>query len=274
MQVMANEREVEKFRDYLVMEERSENTVRKYTHDLRNFIDFAGHGEELSKELVMRYKQELGQRYKASSANSMLAAVNSYLAYKGRREFCVRQFKVQQNMLDSKALTSAEYKRLVAAALEQDNMRLAMILETICSTGIRISELSFITKEAVELGQVQISNKGKIRTVFLIRKLRRKLLKYGKSSHVMTGPLFVTGSGNPGDRSNVWAEMKRLCKAAQVDAAKVYPHNLRNLYACTYYGIEKGLVHQAELLGHSSVETTRIYTRNTAREEEKKLERM
>ena len=274
LQITTVEKELEGFRAFLVMEERSENTIRKYIRDLKGFLNVVGDGGVISKELLIRYKQELGQRYRVSSANSMLAAVNSYLAYKGRREYCVKQFKVQRNMFNSKALTSTEYKRLVSAALDQNNPRLAMILETICATGIRISELPFITREAVELGRVQISNKGKIRTVFLVRKLRHKLLEYGNYWNIKAGPLFVTSSGKPVDRSNVWMEMKRLCRTANVDAAKVYPHNLRNLFASTYYGVEKDLVHLADLLGHSSVETTRIYTRNTVREEEKKLERM
>ncbi len=274
LQIMAVNEELEQFREFLMMEERSENTIRKYMRDVKRFLNYVGDGGKVNKELLIGYKQELGQRYRVSSANSMLAAVNSFLAYKGCREYSVRQFKVQRNMFNSKALTGAEYKRLVTAALEQNNLRLAMILETIGATGIRISELSFITREAVEMGRVQISNKGKIRTVFLVKRLRRKLLDFGKYWNIKTGPLFVTSSGRPVDRSNVWMEMKRLCRTANVDEKKVYPHNLRNFFASTYYGIEKDLVHLADLLGHSSVETTRIYTRNTVREEEKKLERM
>lgn len=240
--------------------ERSERTVEKYTRDVRRFAAYVGN-EELSKAATMRFKEALRREMSPVSANSVLAAVNSFLKFTGLSAFCVRAFRIQRRLFSLKnELTSAEYKRLVKSAFDAKNERLAMIIQTICATGIRVSELKYITVEALRTGYAEITCKGKIRVVFIPDKLRSALRKYAGKQEILSGAVFVTRGGKPVDRSNIWRGMKSLCERARVSADKVFPHNLRHLFARTFYSLEKDIARLSDILGHSSISTTRIYT--------------
>lgn len=248
----------------LYMEEKSQATMRKYKHDVDLFIHFLD-GADVDKETVIRYKDYLKQTYQITSANSMLAALNHFLKYLGWEDCCVKALKTQRALFhpSERFLSRGDYKRLLMTA-ERENVRLARIMETICTTGIRISELHCVTVEALKKGSVEITNKGKTRSVFLAPGLSIKLADYCRKRCISKGPVFITAGGKPLNRSNVWADMKRLCDKAGVEADKVFPHNLRHLFAYTYYDMDKDLVHLADLLGHSNIETTRVYTKEPA----------
>lgn len=273
---LLSEAEIGRFAEMLVREERSAVTVKKYVRDARAFLGFLPAGGAVDKETVVAYKRHIAESYKAASVNSMLAAVNHLLTFLGWHECRVRLLKRQRQSFrqSEKELTRAEYQRLLAAARGRKNERLYFLMQTICSTGIRVSEHRFITVEAVREGQACVRNKGKERLVFIPKELQKPLLRYCKQRGVATGPVFVTKTGRPMDRSNIWADMKRLCAAAGVDAGKVYPHNLRHLFALTYYRLQKDIVHLADILGHSSVETTRIYTATSGAEQKRLLSRL
>ena len=260
----------EKFGAWLRQEERSEATVKKYLHDVAQFLAFTMQ-RPVDRELVLAYKETLKETYSISSANSMLAAVNCFLRFLGRPDCCVRQFRVQKRIFcpEERELSRAEYFRLVEAA--RGNERLSLILQTICATGIRVSELRFITVEAAGRGEAMVRCKGKTRPVFLVSGLRKKLVAYAKKQKITAGSIFITRSGAEMDRSNIWREMKGLCKKAGVSPGKVFPHNLRHLFARTFYGLEKDIVKLADILGHSSINTTRIYTVTTAAEHKRQL---
>ena len=264
------------FRKYLINMERSARTIDKYCRDVGAFIQYLAPGKLVTREMVIGYKSYLQGAYKISSANSMLAALNCFFHYKNWDRYRVSQFKVQRHLMggEERRLTKEEYARLVTTALHMDNRRLAMIMETIGNTGIRVSELSFITVESLYTGRVEIYNKGKCRTIFIIKELRRLLLEYCRERNLSSGPVFVTSGGMQMNRSNIWSEMKKLCTKAGIPRQKVFPHNLRHLFAYTYYGIDKDLVHLADILGHSNVETTRIYTVSTGEEQEAVMKKM
>ena len=263
------------FESYLRSDEKSDNTIEKYLRDLRAFAVFA-ESREISKAVVMEFKASLTQNYEITSANSMIAAVNAFLRFMGWVDCCIKQFKVQKKAFcsEEKELTKAEYIRLVNTAKEKGNERLNLILQTICGTGIRVSELQFITVEAVRKGEAVVSCKNKTRTVFVVRELQKKLLNYIKSKGITTGCIFITKSGKPMSRCNIWREMKALCEQAGVSPNKVFPHNLRHLFARTFYGIEKDIAKLADILGHSSINTTRIYIITTGAEHKRKMENM
>ena len=263
------------FANYLRSDEKSENTLEKYLRDVRMFSVFA-EAREISKAVVMEFKASLVENYEITSANSMIAAVNAFLRFMGWVDCCVKQFKVQKKAFcsEEKELTKAEYIRLVNTAKEKGNERLNLILQTICGTGIRVSELQFITVEAVRKGEAVVSCKNKTRTVFIVRELQKKLLNYIKAKGIITGCIFITKSGKPMSRCNIWREMKALCKQAGVSPDKVFPHNLRHLFARTFYGIEKDIAKLADILGHSSINTTRIYIITTGAEHKRKMENM
>ena len=255
------------FKNYLRSDEKSENTIEKYLRDVRAFYQYA-EAKEISKSVVMEFKASLVTNYEITSANSMIAAVNAFLRFVGWVDCCIKQFKVQKKAFcsEEKELTKAEYIRLVNAAKEKGNERLNLILQTICGTGIRVSELQFITVEAVRKGEAIVSCKNKTRTVFIVRELQKKLLNYIKAKGITTGCIFITKSGKPMSRCNIWREMKALCEQAGVSPDKVFPHNLRHLFARTFYGIEKDIAKLADILGHSNINTTRIYIITTGAE--------
>ena len=264
------------FRNYLLEEERSAATIEKYGRDVLSFLSWLSDREEISKEVVVGYKQAIIGKYKTTSANSMLVSVNRFLDFIGKKDCQVKLFKIQRNPFrkKDKELTKEEYNRLILAAKAKSSSRLFLMIQAICSTGIRVSEHRFITREALERGRITIYNKGKERVVFLPKKLKKCLLQYCRQNGIYSGPVFVTKNGTPVNRCNVWAEMKALCKEAGVSPEKVFPHNLRHLFAVPYYRMQKDIVHLADILGHSNIEYTRIYTFTSEEEHARVLSRM
>ncbi len=266
---------LQKYLLHLQEQERSRATVSKYAHDLGALLAYLD-GAPLTKAVLVDWKAHLVATLAPASVNSMLVAVNGFLTYCGWPELRVRLLKIQKSafLAEEKELTRPEYERLVRAAQQQENERLSLVLQTICATGIRVSELKFITAEAVARGRAEISNKGKLRIVFLPRTLRRLLAAYLRKEGKTTGAVFTTRSGKPLDRSNIWRDMKSLCQSAGVDPKKVFPHNLRHLFARTFYSLDHDLSRLADILGHSSVNTTRIYTAECGNVHAQQMERL
>ena len=246
------------FEYYLLTEEKSRATTQKYIRDVRFFLSFLD-GRALTKELTLLYKEHITAKYAPASVNSMIVSVNCFLSFIGRADCKVRQLKIQRQIFarEDKELTESEYRRLLKAAKDS---RISLVIQTICGTGIRVSELSYITAEAVRMGKAVVNCKNKTRVIFIPVPIQKLLKEYMKKAGITAGQVFVTKSGKPLDRSNIWKEMKALCKKAGVSEKKVFPHNLRHLFARTFYRIEKDIVRLADLLGHSSLSTTRIYT--------------
>ncbi len=268
-------KKIERFRDYLREEEKSKNTIEKYIRDVTAFSKFCT--GRITKDTVISYKQSLIERgYAVRSINSMLASLNSLFSFLGWYQLRIKSLKVQQRVFcpEEKELTKAEYERLCHVAEKRHNKRLCLILQTICGTGIRVGELQFITAEAVRQGEATVSLKGKTRSVFIVRKLQKKLLRYIAERKIESGPVFITRTGKPMSRSNIWREMKSLCLEAEVNPKKVFPHNLRHLFARVFYGLEKNIAKLADILGHSSINTTRIYIISTGTEHRQQMERM
>ena len=263
------------YRDYLEEEEKSRNTIEKYMRDIRAFRVWLS-DRPLSRQELLAYKETLKKDYAVRSVNSMLSSINSFLRHYGWTDCCVRQMRVQNQVFctQEKELSKEEYRRLVAAARRKKKYRLEAALQTVCATGIRISELSFITVEAVLRGSVEVSCKGKYRKVFLPHKLQLILRRYIRERKIRRGPVFVTESGKVWDRSNIWREMKALCQEARVNPEKVFPHNLRHLFARTYYNMKKDIAKLADILGHSSINTTRIYIISSGREHQRQISRL
>ena len=255
---------VKKFKDYLIYEEKSQATIEKYIRDITAFMVWLA-DREVDKALVMEYKNTIIESYAPASANSMLSSINSFFVYMEWYECKVKTFKIQRQIFadKDKELTKCEYEKLLRAAQRKNNEKLYMLMQTICGTGIRVSELRYITKEAVMRGQATINCKGKMRVVILPEKLCVALRRYAKEQNIVNGSIFVSKNGRPLDRSNIWKMLKNLCEDAGVSKDKVFPHNFRHLFARTYYSIEKDVVRLADILGHSSVNTTRIYTMET-----------
>ena len=249
------------YETYLLEQELSANTVRKYVRDVERFLEYAG-TREPDRKLMLQYKEALQRHYQISSVNSVIAALNSYLRYIGKGDLCVRSCRIQRQLFRSESLelNKEEYQNLVRAARRQGKDRLSCIMQTIGATGIRISELKYITAETLDTGWVNVYSKGKARIIFLTDSLTGMLKDYCRREGITDGSIFVTRNGCPVDRKNVWAEMKGLCREAGVPESKVFPHNLRHLFACCFYEKEKDLVRLADYLGHSNVETTRRYT--------------
>ena len=267
---------IQEFEKHLVLEEKSAHTVEKYVRDVRAFLIFCG-GAEILKETAIAFKQHLLEsRYAVRSVNSILASLNSLFDWLGWVDCRVKALKTQKQLFcpEEKELTKAEYLRLVQAAQQSGNERLHLILQTICGTGIRVSELPFITVEAARSGDAIVSCKGKTRSVFLVKPLQKKLLRYCAKQGIISGSIFVTRTGKPISRTNIWREMKGLCEQANVDPRKVFPHNLRHLFARVFYGIEKDIAKLADILGHSSINTTRIYIISTGTEHRQRMESM
>ena len=266
---------INSFKNHLIENEKATATIEKYMRDIHLFVEYAT-DKPLDKPLVLEYKTSLEQTYAIRSANSMLAALNSFFRFLGWSDLCVKQFKVQKETYcsEEKELTKAEYTALVRTAERKKNERLSLVVQTICGTGIRVSELQSITVEAVRKGEAIVSCKGKTRKIFIVKALQKKLLRYAIEQGITTGVLFVTKSGKPLNRSNIWRQMKDLCEQAGVSPGKVFPHNLRHLFARTFYGIEKDIAKLADILGHSNINTTRIYIITTGAEHQRRMENM
>lgn len=262
------------FREHLILMERSAATIQKYIRDIKAFAKYAE--GSVTKETVIAYKKHLQEHYAVRSVNSMLASINSLFLFLGWHDLKVKALKLQKQVYcpEEKELTKAEYTRLCRTAERKHNERLNLILQTICGTGIRVSELQFITIEAVKHGEAVVRCKGKTRAVFIVRELRQKLLRYAAEQNIQSGMIFVTRTGKPISRTNIWREMKALCVEADVNPQKVFPHNLRHLFARVFYGIEKDIAKLADILGHSSINTTRIYIISTGIEHRRRMENM
>lgn len=263
------------FENHLSEQEKSSSTIEKYIRDVRAFSAFTGR-KAITKETVILYKKHLQKNYAVRSVNSMLASVNSLFSFLGWHDLKVKSLKLQQQVFcpEEKELTKAEYYRLCTAAKHKHNKRLNLILQTICGTGIRVGELQYITVEAVKHGEAVVNCKAKTRTIFIVKELKQKLLRYAAEQGIKSGVIFVTKSGKPINRTNIWREIKALCKEANVNPQKVFPHNLRHLFARVFYGIEKDIAKLADILGHSSINTTRIYIISTGTEHRKRMENM
>ena len=270
------QREFDQFEDYLRHDEREESTIEAYLRSLTRFAEWAD-GRAVTKELAMEWKAALAEAgYRPISVNAMLAAVNKFFICMGREDCKVKYLKLQRQMFrkSEKDLSKEEYQRLVQAAREKGDLRMELILETICATGIRVGELKYITVEAVRAGVAEIALKGKIRTILLPHRLCRKLQKYAKQQKIASGKLFLTQDGLPGSRQSIWTRMKALCEAAGVERSKAFPHNLRSLFARSFYGSCHDVVRLADVLGHSSIETTRIYLMSTGKEYIRQLDKL
>ena len=264
------------FRRQLQKEERGCGTVEKYLRDVRAFAAWLEE-RPVTRETAAAWKETLlREGYAPATINSMLAAVNHFFRFMGWEDCRVKALRLQRRMFRpaEQELSREEYGRLVAAAREQGRERLGLLLETICATGIRVSEVAYITVEAAEKGRTDVSLKGKIRTILLPNQLCRKLLKYARRKKIVSGEIFLTRNGTGLSRKQIWAEMKKLCQAAGVAPEKVFPHNLRHLFARSFYRACRDVVKLADVLGHSSVETTRIYLLATGEEHAREMERL
>lgn len=271
-----NEEQINVYSRHLFTEERSHSTKKKYLRDIRTFTNWIADGL-VTKEVTMNWKSHLLERgYAPVSVNAMLSALNGLFRFLGWDDCRVKFLKIQRRLFrdSNRELSRTEYIRLVSTARELGRERLALVMETICATGIRVSELRYITVEAARCGHAEIRLKGKIRVILLPGKLCRKLLKYAKRQKKASGEIFITRSGKGLSRRQIWTEMKLLCRDAFVDASRVFPHNLRHLFATTFYHTYKDIVQLADVLGHSCIETTRIYLATSSREHMKQLERM
>ncbi|MFI3177200.1 MAG: tyrosine-type recombinase/integrase [Eubacteriales bacterium] len=263
------------FEQYLVEEEKSKNTIRKYLRDVKKFLEYLGE-RTLEKRIVLEFKEHLQKHYEPTSVNSILAAVNHYLTWDECMMYRVKPLKIQKAIFENpdKELCRKEYLRLVSCAKAKGDDRTALILQTICSTGIRVSELEYITVSAAKSGRSDVKCKGKNRMIYLSKDLCRLLKEYCSKNGIKTGSVFVTKSGKCMDRSNIWKKMKQLCKEAKVAESKVFPHNLRHLFAKSFYEISKDIAKLADLLGHCNINTTRIYTMESGSNHRKQLDKM
>lgn len=272
---MISKQQIEEYCLWLYQNEKSCGTVKKYFYNLSVFREFLGK-RNLEKGEVMAWREYLRRRFAPVTVNGALAAVNGFLRYAGWNDCCVRFLKIRRRAFcpACRELSKKEYVRLVETAYDCGNERIAMVLQTICSTGIRVSELQYITVEAAERGQADVECKGKVRTVFLTKGLCRMLRDYAQRRRITSGAVFVTRTGKVMDRSNIWREMKKLAAAAGIVAEKVFPHNLRHLFARSFYNEEKDLLRLSDILGHSSVNTTRVYTMESGENHIRQLEKL
>lgn len=252
---------IQDYKNYLITEEKSEVTIEKYIRDinaLQQWLD----GRDITKQELLSYKAKLVEEYAPASVNSAIASINGFLMFNNLYDLKIKSLKIQKQLFcqSEKELTKNEYKRLLKVAKDKKNERLYLIMQTICSTGIRVSELKYITVDAVANRQTTVKLKGKIRTILLPKELCKLLSKYCKEQNIKSGSVFITRNENPLTRHEIWRSMKSLCEMAGVDKAKVFPHNLRHLFARTYYALQKDIVRLADILGHTSINTTRIYT--------------
>ncbi len=268
-------RDIDEYKNHLINIENSPGTIENYVRHAKQFIQWLD-GRAVSRENVIGWKNSLSaDGYMPATINNMLVSINGFLDFLGMKECRVKTLRLQKKLFrsDNKELSHEEYKRLCAAAIELKKERLALIIETICSTGIRVSEVKYITVEAIEEGRAEISLKGKVRTILLPGKLCKKLRKYIKKKKISSGEIFLTRSGKGISRKQIWAEMKNICRKAGISAGKVFPHNLRHLFARTYYKVSRDMAKLSDILGHSSIETTRIYLISTGAEHSRQLEK-
>lgn len=271
METAFNSHQLELFQAFLYEDEKSPATIRKYLHDVETFFYYV-QDRPITKVLVLGYKDWLLERYAVSSANTMLVSLNRFFAWAGAAELRVKTVKRQRDIFrGEKELTKAEYQRLLETSQKQKKLWLKLVMETICSTGIRVSELRHITVDAIQCGSAQITCKGKHRRILLPKKLCVRLREYCRGRDIQSGPVFVTKNGSALDRSNIWCAMKKLCKDCGVAAEKVFPHNLRHLFARTFLSIEKDITKLADILGHASLNTTRIYTISSGAEHRRRM---
>lgn len=270
-----SDKDIIEFERYLLNAEKAAATIEKYLHDLRVFAAWSSE-KDINKEMVLEYKQKLLSIYSPVSVNSIISSMNSFFSYKEWYDCRVKTVKIQKKIFENKekVLTKAEYERLLNAAEKKKNKRLYMVMQIICSTGIRVSELKYITVRAVKRGRAVINSKGKIRVLILTHEVCRILEQYIKANAIQCGSVFVTRNGKPLDRSNIWTDMKKLCKDAGVSKEKVFPHNLRHLFARTFYKIQKDIIRLADVLGHSNVNTTRIYTMENEEMHRRQLQKL
>lgn len=275
MQRSITRKSINAYKQYLLMAEKAHATITKYINEVERLSEYLEYNA-LNKCALLEYRETLAENFSSRTVNTKLAAINGYLAFIGADEYKVHLLKVQRKafIAENRELSAAEYKRLVNAADASGNDRLSLVMQTICATGIRISELRYITTDAIEKHHTEIRLKGKSRTVLIPNKLCKKLAEYAARQRIDTGAVFRTKGGKPLDRANVCHDMKRLCNAAHVERSKVFPHNLRHLFARAFYSIEKNLSHLADVLGHSSIETTRIYVAASSRQYERMLDKM
>lgn len=261
---------------WLRQSERSQSTIEKYLRDVRAFAHWLN-GKPVTKELVTGWKEYLQSEHRApASVNAALSALNGLFCFLGWADCRAKFLRTQRKLFrdQAKELTCADYNRLVETARNLGRERLALVMETICATGIRVSEVRYITVEAARQGRAEIALKGKIRVILLPTKLCRKLLKYAQKQKIASGEIFLTGNGNSMSRCQIWAEMKRLCKYAGVELSRVFPHNLRHCFAVAFYRAYKDIAKLADVLGHSSIETTRIYLLTSGEEHQRQLDRL
>ncbi len=266
---------IKNFKDFLINEEKASATLEKYIRDIKAFSEWTL-GSELDKRKVLDYKEYLIGKFAPVSVNSVLSSLNSFFEFNNWYEMKVKMLKIQKQIFaqKDKELSKAEYERLLDAAKAKSNQRLYLLMQTICSSGIRVSELQHITVEAVKIRKATINCKGKMRIVILPKDLCRMLTEYAKSQNITSGSVFITKTGKPLDRSTIWKMMKALCESAKVSKYKVFPHNLRHLFARTFYTLQKDIVRLADILGHSSVNTTRIYTMETGEIHRRQIQRL
>ncbi len=269
------ETSISSFEKALREDEKAEATIQKYGTVLRKLMRYLD-GEEITKLRLIEYRDHLKENHASQTVNGAISAINAYLDFHHMGDFKMKLLKVQKRLFRpaERELSRREFEILVETAKNQGKDQLVLIMETICSTGIRVGEVPYITVEAAKCGRTDISLKGKIRTILLPNKLCRKLLKYAKKNGIVTGELFLTKKGTSLSRKKIWADMKSLCEEAGVESTKVFPHNLRHLFARCYYQSTHDIVKLADVLGHSSVETTRIYLISTGSEHAETMERL
>lgn len=266
---------IDNFREYLINEEKSSATLEKYIRDVTQFFMWISKSD-IDKRTVLDYKEYLKEKFAPASVNSILSSLNSFFDFNQWYELKVKMLKIQKQIFaqKDKELTKAEYERLLNAARDKKNQRLYYLMQTICSSGIRVSELKAITISAVKCRKATINSKGKMRIVLLPKELCKMLEEYAKTQKIKSGPIFITRTGKPLDRSTIWKMMKALCDTAGVEKNKVFPHNLRHLFARTYYSLQKDIVRLADILGHSSINTTRIYTMETGEVHRRQIQKL
>ena len=268
--------QIESYGKALRLEERCEATAQKYIGAATALFDFLPEGKSVTRELVLAWKAEISAKNAASTANVMLSAVNRFFTFMSWDDIRMKRLKTQRRIFRDRdrELTKAEYLRLLDAARRRGNPRLYYLTQTLAATGVRVSELPFITVEALREGNAVVDCKGKRRVVLIPKNLRGKLLAYCKDTEIASGSVFVTRSGKPLNRSNIWRELQSLCDDACVDHKKVFPHNFRHLFAVTFYRAEKDIAKLADILGHASINTTRIYVMESGAEHERQIERL